>query len=150
MLLRERLGETCMAGFVLLVGAATLAGSFSFDYQTEFGPDAGFFPFWIGLAGTAIGAALLWRAVTGPIDEDAGRPLGGRRQFGAAALFVAYVAALGLAGFTASTLVFLFALLVLVEHRPVFQSGLYAVGMTAGFVILFQWAFRLPLPAGHF
>lgn len=150
MLLRERLGETCVAGFVLVVGAATLVGSRSFDYETDFGPDAGFFPFWIGLAGTAIGAALLWRALTGPVDEDAGRPLGGRRQFGAAALFMAYVAALGFAGFPAATFAFLFALLILVERRSVLQSGIYAVGMTAGLTILFQWAFRLPLPTAHF
>jgi hypothetical protein len=150
MVLRERLGETCMAGFVLLVGAATLAGSFSHEYETEFGPDAGFFPFWIGAAGTLVGAALVWQALTGPVDAEDRKPLGGRRQFGAALLFLFYVAALGFLGFPASTFAFLFALLIMVERRPVLTSGLYAAGITAGFTILFEWAFRLPLPTAHF
>jgi hypothetical protein len=148
--LRERLGEACMAGFVLVVGAATLAGSFAFPYETEFGPDAGFFPFWIGLVGTAVGAALVLQALTGPLAADAGRPVGGRRQLGASALFLAYVAALGYVGFPASTFAFLFVLLILVERRSVVQSGLYAVAVTAGFTVLFGWAFRLPLPTAAF
>jgi hypothetical protein len=150
MQLRERLGETCMAGFVLLVGVGALIGSFSHPYETEFGPDAGFFPFWIGLAGTLVGGFLIFQALTGPVDADAGRPIGRRRQFGAAALFLAYAAALGLAGFAASTFAFLFALLVLVERRPVLQSGIYAAGVTAGFTLLFGGVFGLPLPTASF
>jgi hypothetical protein len=150
MVLRARLGEACMAGFVLAVGAATLAGSFAFPYETEFGPDAGFFPFWIGLVGTAVGGALVVQALTAPRDADAERPVGGRRQLGAAALFLAYVVALGYFGFPASTFAFLFVLLILVERRSAVQSGLYAVAMTAGFTMLFEWAFRLPLPTAHF
>ncbi len=139
-----------MAGFVLAVGAATLVGSFAFPYETEFGPDAGFFPFWIGAAGTLVGAALVFQALTQPVDDEERKPIGGRRQLGAAALFLAYVAALGFFGFSASTFAFLFALLIVVERRTVLQSGLYAAGVTAGFSILFEWAFRLPLPTAHF
>jgi hypothetical protein len=147
MQIRERSGDLVMAIAVLAIGVAALVGSLSYVYQTEFGPDAGFFPFWLGLAQTAVGAALVWTTIRARHEPHTKRPIGTRRQFGTAAAFIAYVVVLPLLGFSASTFVFLAVVLALVEARPWLASLLYAAGGTASFVMLFEWAFRLKLPA---
>lgn len=147
MQIRERSGDIAMAAAVLVIGVAALIGSLSHVYETEFGPDAGFFPFWLGLVQTVVGVALVSATVRAPDIPRSGRPIGTRRQFGTAAAFIVYVIALPFFGFYVCTFLFLVAILAVVEARPLLASLLYAVGGTVGFVLLFEWAFKLKLPA---
>jgi putative tricarboxylic transport membrane protein len=143
-----RRGELAMALLVLGVGALSLYGSLQHRYYTEFGPDAGFFPFWLGLVETVLGAALVFAVWTGRTTLAEPRPVGTRRQILAAVLFIFYVACLDFAGFALATFVFLVVVVGWVERRSWLEAGAYGAGLTAGLVWLFQWAFRLPLPAG--
>lgn len=143
-----RRGELAMALLVLGVGGLSLYGSLSHRYYTEFGPDAGFFPFWLGLVQTALGAALVVAVWTGRTVLAEPRPLGSRRQILAAALFILYVTSLDTAGFALATFVFLAVVVGWVERRSWLEAGAYGAGLTACLVWLFQWAFRLPLPVG--
>src|SRR5690606_29297723 len=90
--MQGRAGELAMALLVLAVGGLSLYGSSHHRYYTDFGPDAGFFPFWLGLAQTILGVALLVGVLRGRIGSRPSAPLGSRRQLAAAALLVGYVA----------------------------------------------------------
>lgn len=143
-----RRGELAMAALVLGVGASSLYGSLQHRYYTDFGPDAGFFPFWLGLVQTVLGAALVYAVWIGRTPLAETRPLGTRGQILVALLFVGYVASLDLVGFALATFVFLAVVVGLVERRSWLQAAAYGAGLTACLVWLFQWAFRLPLPVG--
>lgn len=143
-----RRGELAMAALVLGVGALSLYGSLQHSYYTDFGPDAGFFPFWLGLVETLLGAALVVAVWTGRTPLAKARPLGTRGQILVAGLFIAYVASLDVVGFALATFVFLTIVVGWVERRSWLQASAYGAGLTACLVWLFQWAFRLPLPVG--
>jgi putative tricarboxylic transport membrane protein len=143
-----RRGELAMALLVLGVGGLSLYGSLQHRYYTDFGPDAGFFPFWLGLVQSVLGAALVFAVWTGRTPPAGSRPLGSRRQVLAAALFAVYVAGLDLIGFALATFAFVAIIVGWVERRSWLEAGAYSAGLTAGLVWLFQWAFRLPLPTG--
>lgn len=143
-----RRGELAMALLVLGVGGLSLYGSLQHRYYTDFGPDAGFFPFWLGLVQSVLGAALVFAVWTGRTPLAEPKPLGSRRQLLAAGLFAAYVASLDTIGFAVATFVFVAIVVGWVERRSWLEAGAYSAGLTTGLVWLFQWAFRLPLPTG--
>lgn len=139
--------EAVMAAGVLGVATASLLGSLRLAYYTEFGPDAGFFPYWVSLGLCIVGVALLWDALTRP-PEPQTTPLFTGRQCSALAAFAAYVAGLALIGFAASTALLLFVVVAFAEGRKYWVAAVYAGATTAAFVWLFQEMFRLHLPSG--
>jgi len=146
--MRARRSELAMALLVLGVGALSFYGSLHHRYYTEFGPDAGFFPFWLGLVQTVLGAALVYAVWAGRTPLAESRPIGWRGQVLVAGLFVAYVASLETVGFALATFVFLAMVVGWVERRSWLEAAAYGAGLTACLVWLFQGAFRLPLPVG--
>lgn len=140
-----------MAVLVLGVGGLAIYGASRHAYYTEFGPDAGFFPFWVGLGETLIGLALLAKCLsTGRPVTEASLYGSRRRQLTVAALFLGYVLMLHALGFVIATGSFLCAIMLGVERRSVREAGLIGLGLTLGLFALFGWAFGIPLPQGIF
>lgn len=140
-----------MAVLVLGVGGLALYGASRHAYYTEFGPDAGFFPFWVGLAETLLGLALVARCLRGGATITEAPNYGSRqRQLAVVALFLGYVLLLHAVGFLIATGIFLCAVMLGVESRSLRETGLIGLGLTLGLFALFGWAFRIPLPQGIF
>lgn len=150
MAMKRDAGDLAMAVLVLGVGGLALFGASRHAYYTEFGPDAGFFPFWVGLAETVLGLALIGHALR--IRKLAGdQPNSSRwRQFAVGGLLIGYLLLMQAFGFIIATAVFLFAVMAAVERRSWFDASLVSVGLTAALFGLFGWAFSIPLPQGIF
>lgn len=145
-----RLGHLAMACLVMGLGGLTVFGASRHPYYTEFGPDAGFFPMWLGLAETLLGIALVTQALR-RAPQPAGRHASGsRRQLIAGGLFVVYVALLDVLGFTIATALFLLAVIIGVEPRPWKEAVGVSIGLSLGLLALFGWAFGIPLPEGPY
>jgi putative tricarboxylic transport membrane protein len=59
--------ERITAGILLILGVAVVLDSRKLDYWTAFGPGAGFFPFWLGVALIVASLYLLVKGVEGPV-----------------------------------------------------------------------------------
>lgn len=148
--MKRDFGELAMAILVLAVGGLAIFGASRHAYYTEFGPDAGFFPLWVGLAQAAIGLALIvqaaWANAGGPRQATSSR----RRQLLAGLLLIGYLLLLHGLGFLIGTVAFLLAVLLGVEARPWRGAVLMSVGLTLALFALFAWGFGIPLPQGIF
>jgi hypothetical protein len=136
-----------MATGVVVIAGASFLGSLRLPYYTEYGPDAGFFPYWVSLCLCAVGAALLFDAFVHPPELQTSEVVT-MRQGRAVVSFAAYVACLSIAGFAIATALLLFFVVAFAERRRYWVAGLYAIATTAALVWLFQEMFRLPLPQG--
>ena len=145
--MRARLGELGMVLLVIGVGVFALLGSFQHPFYTEFGPDAGFFPLWVGLGQTAVGIALFLQLLRGSPAAAPTQALGWRHAK-VAILFIAYVLLLDVLGFAIATFMFILVTVVAVEPRSWREAALYAAATSAGMTALFDYAFRLRLPHG--
>lgn len=139
-------------GFVMAVGVTAVAGASFFGslrlpYYTEFGPDAGFFPYWVSLGLGGVGLALLIDALRNPPEPQPTAVLSAR-QGRAIVGFALYIAFLAVAGFAVATAVMLFLVVTLAERRRVWVAAVYSATTTASLVWLFQEMFRLPMPPG--
>jgi hypothetical protein len=140
-------GETLMAAGVLSVAGASLVGSLQLAYYTEFGPDAGFFPYWVSLGLCIVGSVLLYdAAINAP--EPQTTSVFTLRQGSALAGFAAYIAGLALIGFAAATALLLFLVVAFAERRKYWVATVYSAATTISFVWLFDEMFRLQLPRG--
>ena len=140
-----------MAVLVLGVGGLAIYGASRHAYYTEFGPDAGFFPFWVGLGEALLGLALVVKCLRGGKTVTEESTYGHRRrQLTVAVLFLGYVLMLHALGFMIATGTFLCVILLGVERRSLREAGLIGLGLTFGLFALFGWAFRIPLPQGIF
>jgi hypothetical protein len=116
-------------------------------FYTEFGPDAGFFPLWVGLLQTVVGTALILQLLYAPQEDKPPQSLGWR-QAKVANLSIAFVLLLDLLGFTLATFLFVFAVVSGVERRSLRGATFYAAGSSAAMALLFDYAFGLRLPRG--
>jgi hypothetical protein len=136
-----------MATMVLAVGVFALLGSLRHAFYTEFGPDAGFFPLWVGLLQTVVGAALVLQLLYASQEAKLRQSLGWR-QAKVASLSIAFVLLLGVLGFTLATFLFVFVVVSGVERRSLRGAAFYAAGSSAAMALLFDYAFGLRLPRG--
>jgi putative tricarboxylic transport membrane protein len=151
-LLRRLLRDSDVVAGALLaaLGAFIVSESVKWEYMGFDGPGPGFFPFWYGLAITALSLSLaLVRVRKLKTETAAGAdwPAIGR-ALATWAVFVVAVALMRPLGFVLS-----FALLTLVLvrvqfGRPWTTACLAAIGLAAGFYILFPLALDVPLPTG--
>ena len=130
------------------LGAYVVATAYRWDYMTEEGPGAGFFPMWYGGLMLVLSLALALGAVLKPSRGPAVAWKDVSRALLAWVAFVACVASMPLLGFAVS-----FALLAAFIVR--FMCGeklrtalLVGIVGAAGFYALFDLALDLSLPRG--
>ena len=110
------------------------------EYLGQDGPGPGFFPLWYGIAMLVLSAVLVF---TG--RQEAGWKGAGR----ALATWVAFavsVAGLKLVGFFISFALLTFFVVAVMYRRPPMVAALVAIGLAAGFWIVFPFALSVPLP----
>lgn len=148
---RKRRIDQLSALVWLVVGATVVAQVWSLDYLSEFGPGAGFFPFWLGLVVIALGSVLLVKSTVRPADgEELALPgrHALRQMFLVMAGFFGFAFLAEPVGFLPCIgLLFLF-LLVFVERRGWKFSLTISVVSTLAFWAVFDRALQLQLPRG--
>ena len=110
------------------------------EYLGQDGPGPGFFPLWYGIAMLALSAVLVLAGKTETGWTGAGRAF---LTWGA---FAVSVAVLKLVGFLISFAALTFFIVAVMYRRPLTTAALVAVGLAAGFWLVFPLALGVPLP----
>ncbi len=111
------------------------------DYLTEDGPGPGFFPLWYGLGILACSAFLVFFGKHSPSDwRGAGRALA------TWAVLAVSVAVLKFVGFAISFAALTFFIVAVMYRRPPVVAALVALGVVAGFYLVFPLALGVALP----
>lgn len=143
--------ELVTALAVLVAGVVVIVGAIEYDIGwDEAGPQAGYFPFYVGLI--IVGASLGILAQTLLARRGAAEGFLSRVQAQRVAAFflpiVAFVVLSVLLGLYVATLVYLGAVMVWQGgYRLPFALGVSA-GVTVFFFVLFEWWFKVPLLKG--
>ena len=143
--------DVLAGGALAALGVYIVLQANRWEYVGFDGPGPGFFPFWYGLAITALSLWLvvgrvlkLRREGTGGVDWS-----GAGRALGTWALFAGSVAVMPWLGFVIS-FGLLTLILVRVQFAQSWRTALFtAVGLSVGFHILFPLLLDVPLPVGR-
>jgi putative tricarboxylic transport membrane protein len=112
------------------------------EYLGQDGPGPGFFPLWYGIAMLALSLMLVF-------SKQEHRTLewnGVGRAFGAWAAFAASVVIIKLAGFLVAFAALTFFIVTVMYRRPPAVAALVAIGVAAGFYVVFPLALGVQLP----
>ena len=132
------------------LGAYILFAARRWDYMTEEGPGAGFFPMWYGGVMLVLSLVLVASAVVKPGRHAQVAWKDVSRALVAWLVFVACIALMPVFGFAVS-FALLAAFIVKVMCAEKLRTAiLVAVVGSAGFYALFEWALDLSLPKGMF
>ena len=145
----ERIASACLVAFGLFVAY----------YSREYlklgiliSPGAGFFPFWIGVALTALGAVwllatFLTERATGPAESACGN-LVLHRFLPAVLLIVLYAWLFEKAGYFLSTVLFMVGWQKGVERQTWLKTAVIALLCAGGMYALFSYLLKGVLPTG--
>jgi len=138
----------CLGAFGIYVAYAAI----NLPYTSEFGPGPGFFPLWIGIGIVGCSLVMLWScAFRGRIDGgEAIEPnrTGVVRSLGAWTAFIAAIVCLPFLGFAISLGVLTAFLIVVFDRRSPWTALGTALGLAAGFHLVFPVALGVSLPVG--
>jgi len=143
--------EIVVAGLLFLLGALVIVDSIRLGARwADDGPQAGYFPFYIGLLICFSTAVVIYRALGD--KAKAAKTFVTRGAFRQvlwmlvpSIVYVALIKPVGL--YVASTLFIAFFMRRLGNY-PWLATALVAVGVSAAFFLLFEVWFTLPLPKG--
>jgi putative tricarboxylic transport membrane protein len=141
------------SGLVLAaLGAYIVNAARAWDYMSEDGPGAGFFPIWYGslmivLSLALVGGSVLKRARGPEAKPVRWRDLG--RALTCWAAFVASIALMNVLGFTVSFALLSWFVIAVMARRPQRVAIPVAVGGAALFYGLFVVALEISLPTGY-
>lgn len=138
------------AGLVMAaLGMYVVTQANSWDYMTEDGPGAGFFPIWYGAVMVVLSLLLVAGTV---LKEDANAKLVRwdemRRAMTCWAAFSVCVGIIKFVGFMLAFGLLIWFIIAVMFGRPQRIALAYAVGGAVGFYALFSLALELQLPVG--
>lgn len=145
-----RTADIVSAIVLIALAALSAAGTLDLPYWSDTSPGPAFIARWMALVAAVIGAVLLWEAATrarsSPIEWP-GRD-GVRRVLMAGGLMWAFLLALPWLGFAIAALLFMLAMLMLVQRRPL-GASLLATAITVGasYGLFVTWL-QIKLPIG--
>ena len=141
-----------------IAGAALLALGVSFsvgalkhhNYWGANGPGPGFLPFWLGLVMALLASALLLGALRAADAGPAWLPSGDglRRLAVVLGLTFAFVALLQVVGMVLGTVLFLVALMRLLDRTPWPTTLGVALAVAASNYLIFAFWLKVPMPVG--
>jgi putative tricarboxylic transport membrane protein len=127
------------------LGAYIVVQASGWEYLGPDGPGPGFFPLWYGIA---MAALSLFLVISSLKEKDAARIdwSGAGRAFATWFAFVAAVAALKLVGFLVCLAALTFFIVTVMYRRPLKVAAAAALGLAAGFYVVFPLALGVKLP----
>jgi putative tricarboxylic transport membrane protein len=132
------------------LGAYILFSARRWDYMTEEGPGAGFFPMWYGGVMLVLSLVLVASAVVRPGRHAQVAWKDVSRALVAWVAFVACIALMPVFGFAVSFALLVAFIVKVMCAEKLRTAILVAVVGSAGFYALFEWALDLSLPKGMF
>ena len=133
--------------FFVAFGVLVIALSGNLPFGTLASPGAGFMPDILAVFTILFGIVLLARGVES-------KPLAALSFSDSKhAALVVLLTALGVAafewlGFVTTDVLLIFALLVVIERKPLLPAAVYSVGLVVGTYLLFVYALKTPLEPG--
>ncbi len=111
------------------------------EYLGQDGPGPGFFPLWYGIAMLILSLPLVLKGEGASVSWQ-----GAGRAFATWGAFAVSVAVLKVVGFLISFAVLTFFIVAVMYRRPPAIAALVAIGVVAGFYLVFPIALGLALP----
>ena len=125
------------------LGGYTVYAARGWEYLGQDGPGPGFFPLWYGIAMLVLSVFLVFNSF-GKTEPVSWRGAG--RAFATWGAFAVSVAVLKVVGFLISFAVLTFFLVAVMYRRPPAIAALVAIGVAAGFYLVFPLALGVALP----
>ena len=122
------------------LGGYIIYAARGWEYLGQDGPGPGFFPLWYGIAMLVLSLILIVKA------DGAVSWRGAGRAFLVWSAFAVSVAALKLLGFVTSFAALTFFVVTVMYRRPLVTAALVAIGLAAGFYLVFEVALDIKLP----
>ena len=110
------------------------------EYLGQDGPGPGFFPLWYGIAMLVLSAILVFTGRMRTGWKGAGR------AFAVWGAFAVSVAVLKLVGFVVAFAALTFFIVAVMYRRPPATAAVVALGLAAGFYVVFPLALGVQLP----
>jgi len=140
--MRYRSGDFWSGLALAALGGYIVSAARGWEYLGQDGPGPGFFPLWYGIAMLALSLVLIFSKKENQKIEWQGAG----RAFAAWAAFAVSVAVLKLVGFLISFAVLTFFIVAVMYRRPPAVAALVAIGVAAGFWLVFPLALGVALP----
>jgi hypothetical protein len=147
----RRTVELIVAALLFTFGVVVIGDSLRIGMRwVEDGPQAGYFPFYIGLIICACTAVTFVRALMAGRGER--KSFASRGQIGTVLKMlvpsIAYVALVGVLGLYVASALYIVFFMVWLGGYPWRQALPIGLGVSAAFYLLFELWFRIPLPKG--
>jgi len=127
------------------LGAYIIVVASGWEYMGQDGPGPGFFPLWYGVVMAALSLMLMVSSVTSK-DGSVIDWTGARGAFVTWGAFTLMVATLKLTGFVIGFGALTFFIVSVLYRKPVKVAALTAIGLAAGFYVVFPLALGVQLP----
>ena len=125
------------------LGVYIITQASRWEYLGSDGPGPGFFPLWYGIAMTGLSAALVGFSLRNQAAVDWS---GAGRAFATWGAIALAAAALKWAGFLVCFAALTFFVVAVMYRRPLKVAATVALGLTAGFYLVFPLALGVKLP----
>ena len=148
---RQRTAEIVVAGFIFLLGAIVIYDSVRLGARWgDDGPQAGYFPFYIGLILCASSAVNLVLAVLNRRDKDRTFVEVGQLKLVLTVLIPSaiYVALVGWTGIYVASALFVAFFMRWLGKYPWWKVAAVSIGNSVAFFLIFEIWFKVPLPKG--
>ena len=148
---RHRTAEIVVAGFIFLLGAIVIYDSVRLGARWgDDGPQAGYFPFYIGLILCASSAVNLVLAMLNRRDKDRTFVEVGQLKLVLTVLIPSaiYVALIGWTGIYLASALFIAFFMRWLGKYPWWKVAAVSIGNSIAFFVIFEVWFKVPLPKG--
>jgi hypothetical protein len=148
---KMRTMEIVVAALFFLGGAVVAFDSYRLGARWgEDGPQSGYFPFYIGLIICFSSVVTLVQAIRGKSDAAfvEWEPL--KRVLAVLLPAIAYVIGIQFAGIYVASAVYIAVFMIWLGKYSWPKASILGVGAAAGFFLLFEVWFKVPLPKGYF
>ena len=143
--------ERVVATIILLFGAVVTVDSWRLGARwAEDGPQAGYFPFYVGLLITIASAVILGRAVRSAEHRDEAFVERGQLRLILALLVpsVIYTALIHVLGIYVASVLFIGYFMMRIGRYALPRAATVALGVSVVFFLIFEIWFKVPLPKG--
>jgi len=148
---RQKSAEMAVAAFIFLLGAIVIYDSARLGARWgDDGPQAGYFPFYIGLILCASSAVNLVLAMLNRRDKDRTFVEVGQLKLVLTVLIPSaiYVALIGWTGIYLASALFIAFFMRWLGKYPWWKVAAVSIGNSVAFFVIFEVWFKVPLPKG--
>ncbi len=143
--------ELVVAALILVFGAAVMFDSWRLGASwAEDGPQAGYFPFYIGLLVVIASVTVFVRALRN--SQLAARSFVGRDQLRMILMLlvpsIVYVALIQMIGIYVASILFIAFFMLWLGKYSIVRAAAVSVGVMVAFFLVFEIWFKVPLPKG--